>query len=47
LAEVPHEPGRSIEIEIYSAIEGGKLNLKLEDLVIVLHQAAKNLASRE
>lgn len=46
LAEVPHEPGRSIEIEIYSAIEGGKLNLKLEGLVIALHQAAKNLASR-
>lgn len=46
LAEVSHEPGKSIEIEIYPPVEGGKWNFKLEDLMTALHQATNNLASQ-
>ena len=47
LAEVSKEPGRSIEIEIYPPVEGGKWSFKLEDFMTALHQATKNLASQE
>jgi hypothetical protein len=47
LAEVSHEPGRPIEIEIYPPIDGGKWNFKLEDLMTALHQATKDLAFQE
>lgn len=47
LAEVSHEPGRPIEIEIYPPVEGGKWNFNLEDLMTALHQATKTLASHE
>ena len=47
LAEVSHEPGRPIEIEIYPPVEGSKWNFKLEDLMAALHQATKALASHE
>ena len=47
MAEISHEPGMSIEIEIYSPSEGGNWNLKLEELMAVLNQATKNLASHE
>lgn len=47
LAEVSHEPGKSIEIEIYPPVEGGKWNFKLEELMTALHQATENLVSRE
>lgn len=47
LAEVSHEPGRPIEIEIYPPVAGGEWNLKVEDLMTALHQATKALASHE
>ena len=43
LAEISHEPGRSIEIEIYPPPEGGRWSFKLEELMSALHQATKNL----
>jgi len=47
LAEVSHEPGRPIEIEIYPPVEGDKWSFSLEDLMAALHQATKVLASHE
>jgi hypothetical protein len=47
LAEISHEPGRPIEIEIFPPAEGGKWNLKLEDLMTALHQATRDLDSFE
>lgn len=47
VAEISHEPGKSIEIEIYPPIEGGTWNFKLEDLMAALHQATKSLASQK
>ena len=47
MAEVSHEPGKSIEIEIYPPVEGSKWNFKLEELMTALHQATENLVSRE
>lgn len=46
LAEVSHEPGRPMEIEIYSPAEGDKWTLKIEDFMTVLPQATKDLASQ-
>ncbi|MHC8390866.1 hypothetical protein ACYZTM_23125 [Pseudomonas sp. MDT2-39-1] len=44
LAEVSREPGRSVEIEIYPPVEGGKWNFELEELMSLLNQAVKNLS---
>lgn len=43
LAEVSHEPGRSVEIEIYPPVEGGKWSFELEGFMTLLSQAVKNL----
>lgn len=47
LAELSHEPGRPIEIEIYPPVEGDKWSFSLEDLMAALHQATKVLVSHE
>jgi len=47
LAEVSHEPGRPIEVEIYPPVEGGKWNFSLEEFMAILYQATNNLASHE
>jgi phage pi2 protein 07 len=43
LAEVSHEPGRQVEIEIYPPAEGGKWSFELEEFMSLLSQAVKNL----
>ncbi len=47
LAEITHEPGRALEIEIYPPTEDGKWNLNLEEIMSILHQAINNLPSVE
>jgi hypothetical protein len=42
LAEVSHEPGKAIEIEIYPPVKGG-WNFELEEFMSLLNQAIKNL----
>ncbi len=42
LAEVSHEPGKPIEIEIYSP-EGEKWSFELEELMAILNEAVQNL----
>lgn len=44
LAEVSHEPGKSIEIEIYPPPRGGKWNFELEEFISLLDQAVRNLS---
>ena len=45
MAEVSREPGKSLKIEIYPAIDGGIWSLELEPLVSLLNQAVANLTS--
>jgi len=46
LAEVSHEPGRSIEIEIYPPAEGEKWNFEVDELISLLNQAVRDLGDQ-
>jgi phage pi2 protein 07 len=43
LAEVAHEPGRPVEIEIYPPTKGGKWRFELEEFMSLLNQAVKTI----
>lgn len=43
LAEISHEPGRPVEIEIYPPAEGGTWFFELDEFLSLLNQATKNL----
>lgn len=46
LAEVSHEPGKPVEIEIYPPVDGGRWNFEIEELISLLQQAVKNLDNK-
>ena len=43
LAEVSHEPGRSVEIEIYPSAKDGTWSFELEEFMFLLSQAVEKL----
>ncbi|MBX8547548.1 hypothetical protein K5D53_23240 [Pseudomonas cichorii] len=43
LAEVSHEPGRSVEIEIYPPADGRAWVFEYEEFMAMLNQAKNNL----
>lgn len=46
LAEVSHEPGKPVEIEIYPPVDGERWNFEIEELMSLLQQAVKNLDNK-
>jgi len=46
-AEVSSEPGRPLEIEVYSPGQGEKWSFELHELMLVLSESVKNLKTSD
>ncbi|MFD4840498.1 hypothetical protein ACFWP0_23580 [Achromobacter sp. NPDC058515] len=45
LAEISHEPGKSVGIEIYPPVAGESWTIELEEFISVLNRAIRDLDS--